>query len=703
MSFSWVSFYEDFASKLLEYKNNRRGLVAILHSMKLELDTTPMPNFEDKFSNGTTGPLRDICPFTVFATFNRGIKNSNRRKILKKFADVLNISHSLPNDFGGIPVVRNDQTWFFGFESDRNAEDINLLWEFFEKALDFAKIAKDETRIAFIEAYNKAANIKGVKFKLTMGLYWIRPNTFPTLDSQSRNYLDYLNRIRKIELNFQIPSQLVNADEYLAIQELLKESFKNAEFPADSFPCLSLIAWEHDSGPYWFVGADFDGDDQTDHFLENGIWENGHEDKYLDDVLSIKVEQRIAIKSTFSQNRDLPFDYHGKSISVMRIKAIGTVIRNENDGRTVHVKWDDRNERDWYFYTGPFQTTVKSVKRDNRKDDELIEFTFNNQKQDILRFQSEPSIKTTKEEVVLPPPESYSVEQIIEDGCFIDKSRLSNFLNRLQGKKNVILQGPPGTGKTWLSKRLAYALLEERNNTRVRSFQFHPNLSYEDFVRGFRPSAGGELELVDGPFLQLVATAIDDLENKYVVVIEEINRGNPAQIFGEMLTLLEADKRNPESALELCYKHPDNSNLTTYIPDNVYVIGTMNVADRSLALVDMALRRRFAFFDLEPNFNSTWRNWIHQNFNFRQKFLKEISIRITELNQSIAVEPELGPQFCVGHSYFTPSINDRIEDPIKWYEQVVTTEIHPLLKEYWFDNLDTAQDKVEKLLNKFED
>ena len=700
MSFSWVSFYETFASKLLEYKNNRRELVDILHSMKLELDTTPMPNFEDKFSDGTTGPLRDICPFTVFATFNRGIKNSNRRKILKKFADVLNITQSLPNDFGGIPVVRNDQTWFFGFASDRNAEDINLLWEIFDKALEFAQIEKDETRIDFIEAYNKSANIKGVKFKLTMGLYWIRPNTFPTLDIQSREYLDYLNKLREFKLNFQIPSQLVNADKYLAIQESLKESFKKAEFPADSFPCLSLNAWEHNSGPYWFVGADFGGDDQTDNFLENDIWRNGHADEYLEEVRSIEKGNRIAIKSTFTQIRNLPFNNHGGKVSVMRIKAIGTVIRNPGDGRSVDVKWDDRNERDWYFHTGSFRTTVKSIFRNNWKDDELIEFTFNNQEQDFERFQNEPHIE---EEVDLPESESYSVEQIVEDGCFIDKSRLSNFLNRLQGKKNVILQGPPGTGKTWLSKRLAYALLGERNNTKVRSFQFHPNLSYEDFIRGFRPSGGGELELVDGPFLQLVAAAIDDPENKYVIVIEEINRGNPAQIFGEMLTLLEADKRNPESALELCYKHPDNSSQTTYIPDNVYVIGTMNVADRSLALVDMALRRRFAFFDLEPNFNSTWRNWIHQKFNIKQKFLKEISTRITELNQSIAVEPELGPQFCVGHSYFTPSVNDHIEDPIKWYKQVVTTEIHPLLKEYWFDNLDTAQDKVEKLLNNFED
>ena len=139
----------------------------------------------------------------------------------------------------------------------------------------------------------------------------------------------------------------------------------------------------------------------------------------------------------------------------------------------------------------------------------------------------------------------YSIENILEDGCFLEQEALDDILQRLFEKKNLILQGPPGTGKTWLAKRLAFALMNQRDESKVRSVQFHPNLSYEDFVRGWRPDGTGKLALVDGPFIEMIHAAKSDEESKYVLVIEEINRGQPAQIFGEMLTLLEADKRNP--------------------------------------------------------------------------------------------------------------------------------------------------------------
>ena len=205
------------------------------------------------------------------------------------------------------------------------------------------------------------------------------------------------------------------------------------------------------------------------------------------------------------------------------------------------------------------------------------------------------------------PPDSersYSVDDIIAEGCFLDRARLDAILDRWRVKKNLILQGPPGTGKTWLAKKLAFALIGNRSPTLVRPLQFHPNLSYEDFVRGWRPSGDddGPLSLLDGPFLNAVEDAANEPTRDHVVVIEEINRGNPAQIFGEMLTLLEADKRSPDEALALSY--PRGRNERVHIPDNLYVVGTMNIADRSLALVDLALRRRFAFVDLEPTFGT---------------------------------------------------------------------------------------------------
>ena len=191
--------------------------------------------------------------------------------------------------------------------------------------------------------------------------------------------------------------------------------------------------------------------------------------------------------------------------------------------------------------------------------------------------------------------ETYSVTDVVNEGCFLERQEIERLLERLRTRKNLILQGPPGTGKTWFAKRLAFALIGERDERKVRAVQFHPNLSYEDFVRGWRPVGDGKLALADGVFMETLRAASADPSAKFVVVIEEINRGNPAQIFGELLTLLETDKRSPRDAVELCYPDADGTRRPVHVPENVYVIGTMNIADRSLALVDLALRRRFAF------------------------------------------------------------------------------------------------------------
>ena len=293
--------------------------------------------------------------------------------------------------------------------------------------------------------------------------------------------------------------------------------------------------------------------------------------------------------------------------------------------------------------------------------------------------------------------EEYTVEDIISDGCFVEQQKLEMILHRLSAKKNLILQGPPGTGKTWLAKKLAFALIGQVNNNFVHRFQFHPNLSYEDFVRGYRPYGDeGKLTLTDGPFLELADVARRDSSNKYVMVIEEINRGNPAQTFGEMLTLLEADKRNFGEALALAY--PRSSSERIFIPPNVYVIGTMNVADRSIAMVDLALRRRFAFVDLEPVFGEVWRNWVNDKCDIPIDFLSDIEQRMISLNEQIAADRTLGPQFRVGHSYVTPPEGESITNPAEWFKQVVETEIGPLLDEYWFDNTQKAESAKSELL-----
>ncbi len=179
--------------------------------------------------------------------------------------------------------------------------------------------------------------------------------------------------------------------------------------------------------------------------------------------------------------------------------------------------------------------------------------------------------------------------------------------------------------------------------------------------------------------MEMIKAALDDPDSRYVVVIEEVNRGNPAQILGEMLTLLEADKRTPNEALELSYRQFDDERV--FIPKNLYVIGTMNVADRSLALVDLALRRRFAFIDLEPVLGEPWRNWLQSRYGFDTQTLDKVESRITELNEMISADTGLGPQYRVGHSYVTPTGDNGIKDPSAWFCQVVETEIGPLLDE----------------------
>lgn len=305
----------------------------------------------------------------------------------------------------------------------------------------------------------------------------------------------------------------------------------------------------------------------------------------------------------------------------------------------------------------------------------------------------EPDIKPEKR------VEYYGLENIINDGCFIEIERLQEFINRLKDKKNIIFQGPPGTGKTWLAKRLAYAFMKERAKERLQVVQFHPNLSYEDFIRGWRPDGSGGLALIDGPLMNMINKAKNSPEKRFVLIIEEVNRGNPAQIFGEMLTLLEADKRNPDESMTLCYSHTDEEPV--YIPENLFVIGTMNIADRSLSIVDFALRRRFAFIDLYPELGDPWKKWLEENYNFSLETLDEIQKKLVDLNNELAKDSSLGKQFQIGHSYVTPPQGLEIEDGKSWFKQVVKTEILPLLEEYWFDSPDKVEDQEKKLLDDF--
>ncbi|WP_235742310.1 AAA family ATPase [Mycolicibacterium phocaicum] len=468
-----------------------------------------------------------------------------------------------------------------------------------------------------------------------------------------------------------------------------------------------------DDTRYWFVGAAYhQTDDRSSEFVQQGIWRNGNTDKYTEDVNSMQPGERIAIKAAYTRKRDLPFDNKGNPVSVLGIKATGTITRNHGDGQTVDVDWDPPQAiREWYFYTS--RATVWRVVAGDWRADDLIAFTFSGDDQDIDQFRNAPFWRDRFGDEISEPlepliddesddeepavdVETYTVGDIIADGCFIPAATLTGYLAALKSKKNLILQGPPGTGKTWLAKRLGYALIGEKSREYLHAIQFHPSTSYEDFVRGWRPSADGRLVLADGMFLRVVEQALADPGHNYVVAIEEINRGNLAQIFGELLTLLESEKRVPSEAISLTYRTDDEEPL--YLPPNLFIIGTMNLADRSLAIVDFALRRRFAFADLQPMFNAAWQQWVSNHNGIPEADLAAIARRIGEVNGTIAADRSLGEQYQIGHSFFTPPISRKIPDTRYWLHQVVQREIRPLLAEYWFDEPDRVDQETARLL-----
>lgn len=556
---TWPNFYMEFANTLLKYKNNRKELIEKIKRVYYT-NNISLPTLE-KDRN-----IIDIDPFTVFGLFNKQISLRNRIRIIEGLAKEFSISVKTPDSFGGIPFLNNLSAVFYRFIGERGKSDIQNLWNVFEAALEYADTHSEKSREEFINYYNIALTQKGIKWNLTMGLFWIRPFEYINLDSINRWYLSNPNNIPEEFINKANNFKFVfSGEDYLSLCSDCRKILENGDYSYNNFPELSRVA---------FALAE----------------EINAEKKRLED--------------------------------------------------------EDREEH-------------KHPLNDDSQE-------YNNQYTVSENLESNSTAK------------NIYTESDFLDEVYLDEEKYYILKNLLLYKKNIILQGPPGVGKTFAAKKLAYSIIGEKNKDRVMTIQFHQNYSYEDFMMGFRPNECG-FELKKGPFYNLCKKAEQDPNNNYFFIIDEINRGNLSKIFGELFMLMENDKRGTE--IKLLY-----SDEMFSIPKNLYIIGMMNTADRSLAIIDYALRRRFAFFEFEPAFDSDgFKKYLEEKNS--DKLCKVIEM-IKKLNTDIRNDESLGKDFCIGHSFFC--FDDDIDDYL--LKSVVDYEIIPLLNEYWYDEIDKVEE-----------
>jgi hypothetical protein len=751
--FTWAPFFMELADKLLQYKDNRAQLLDVIYS----LDEKFIGYTKDS-ANGAC--LTDIDPFSIIAIFNRGLTDDNRNIIAGVFKNKFNIAAAIPSDYDGVPILNSQKSVLFYREKVET--DVQPLWDFFVAALQ-------GNHDDLVRSFDIVRKQQGIKWNLTMALFWIRPFDFIALDSRNQVYLP------KLGIDVFDDSKL-DAEHYFNLLDEVKSKLGSHKIAETSIPEISYNAWLNNSGrKIWLVGYTFNGSEsQFDRFIKENVWEgifmnaSASDKNLLKQAQSIKRGDVIVLKSSSTKGtkHDKPF---------LRIKAVGVVCddiecRKSPDYTSCicNVKYLSTKQIDFDGSSfGAFRKTLHSI---DNKPQEIIDY----------------------------------VNSIVDDKSMKpNNSKYKEYIELLKANKNVVLTGAPGTGKTYMAKAIAAEM-----NAVTKFVQFHPSYDYTDFVEGLRPVENGNgqigFERKNGVFKEFCCEAIRNLEDSaktietldkelswqerleqfvedaidnnttynisngseftivsmndhtilvknehnektseifvrtdeilkllnteiklnnvrdikkafgrrygtqpdsyafaivktlreqpkkeqastvvakverknFVLIIDEINRGEASKIFGELFYAIDPGYRGDNSmCVQTQYQNlvPETDVFAKgfYVPENVYILATMNDIDRSVESMDFAMRRRFTWQEVLPSDTD------YMLDSLDSKLATEAKQRMNNLNQAIAATDGLGAAYMIGPAYFL-----KLSDYNGDFDRLWKLNIEPLLREY---------------------
>ena len=674
--FSWKKIHREATKKILAFPQRQKELLTTLNEM--EQQGLKVIRLKDQNPQGSWQPLEQIDPFTFLATFNRGITDINRRANWQFLRKRWSLQSEVPQDFSGIPTVNPQASWFFDYSFKRKEGDIEVLWQLASQVMTRPVSKIDEA------LFERCCQVRWVGIgKLTIGLFWINPGNILPCDKKTiaygkkhgvrakpRKYRSYVEWLRDMAtaLGSDFPKVSHEAHTWAITpgQDTEDDHGGDIEQVGAKIPATPKVKLTEDSNvSYWWLNANpkhwsFEelsvGGRQT-YTSHNKSGNKRQKYRYFKDV----KPGDVLVGYVTSPQREI--------VGICRITR--GLHNSEGEGERIEFEKIERLRKPVLYED--FKDLPELEKCEPLVNHQGSLFKLRETEYEVIRYLIDEANPDPED---LPKP--YTKEMALKE-LFFAESQFDDALRALCEKKNLVLQGPPGVGKTFVAKRLAMALIGSNDPQRIEMIQFHQSYSYEDFIQGFRPTAKGTFELKYGIFNQFCRRAQVDEQKKepYVFIIDEINRGNLSKIFGELMMLVEPDKRGPSFSIPLAYaSDPDDK---FYIPANIHIIGTMNTADRSLAMVDYALRRRFRFITLEPEFSgSKFRQFLAAR-GAEPTLIEKVVGGMRALNEKIAEDTKnLGPGYQIGHSYFCPG--DGVTPDDAWFRRVVDSEIFPCFR-----------------------